>query len=96
MVKEKVRHRRRDQEKGEELKDKEKDIPTREFGTMLLRESRDIKANAGTAGKSATKEVNAERRFKPSGAGKCLEKASLNRGKKTRFASGGQPSGFRL
>ena len=96
MVKEKARHRRRDQEKEGKPKGKERGIHTRELGIMLLRGSRDIKANAGTAGKSATKEVNAERRFKPSGAGKRLEKASLNRGKKIRFASGGPPFGFRL
>ena len=63
---------------------------------MPLRESRGIKANAGIAGKLAIKGMNAERRFKPSGAGKRLEKASLNRGKKIRFASGDPPFGFRL
>ena len=96
MGKEKDCNHKRDQEKVQNPKEKERDIPTREFGTTLLRVSRDIRANAGTAGKLAIKEMNAERRFKPLGTGKRLEIASLNRGKKIRFASGGPPFGFRL
>ena len=96
MGKEKDYNRKRDQEKVQEPKEKERDIPTREFGTTPLRVSRGIKANAGTAGRLATKGMNAERRFKPSGAEKRLERASLNRGKKIKFASGGPPFGFRL
>ena len=92
----KDRRRRRVQEKVQEPKERERDILTEELGTTPQRESRGTKVNVGIAAKLVTKGVNAERRFKPSGAGKRLAKGNLNRGKRIRFASGGPLSGFHL